>query len=154
MNDERQEFSCRLAEAMRKAGYDPRPNVLMKAFNSRYAGASVSEMSASRWLAGKAIPNQDKLQVLAGLFGVEPQVLRFGHGGRSSRGAEERASWPAGVGSRERQVINAFLALPPKRRELVGELVAALGQGGEKTSSLPADPSPTLQSHPKQKTRP
>lgn len=131
MKEERHEFSRRLAEAMRRAGYDPRPNVLMKAFNSRYRGVSVSEMSASRWLSGGAIPSQDKLQVLADLFGVQPHVLRFGQGSKPNRIAEDRAPWP-GVGARERQVIDAFLALPPKRRELVGELVAALGQGGEK----------------------
>ena len=125
MNDERQAFSRRLAEAMRKAGYEPRPNVLMKVFNSRYAGTSVREMSASRWLGGKAIPTQDKLQVLAGLFGAEPQELRFGKAGKG-RVAEARAAWPAGIGTREQQVIDAFLALPPKRRELVGGLIAAL----------------------------
>ena len=127
MNDERHAFSDRLAEAMRKAGYEPRPNVLMKVFNSRYAGTSVREMSASRWLGGKAIPNQDKLQVLAELFGVEPQALRFGRTGKV-RVAEAPGTWPAGASARERKVIDAFLALPPKRRELVAELIDALGQ--------------------------
>ena len=124
MNDERQEFSQRLAEAMHKAGYEPRPNVLLKVFNSRYRGASVTAMTISRWLGGRAIPNQDKLQVLADLFGVEPQVLRFGKTGKG-RVAESQATWPA-LGVRERQVIETYLALPPKRRELVGELVEAL----------------------------
>lgn len=131
MNDERQAFSRRLAEAMRKAGYEPRPNVLMKVFNSRYAGTSVREMSTSRWLGGKAIPRQDKLQVLADLFGVEPQVLRFGKAGKG-RVAEPQAAWHAGIGAREQQVIQAFLTLPPRRRELVGELVAALADKGAK----------------------
>lgn len=124
MNDERQEFSQRLAEAMHKAGYEPRPNVLLKVFNSRYRGASVTAMTISRWLGGRAIPNQDKLQVLADLFGVEPQVLRFGKAGKG-RIAESQATWQA-LGARERQVIEAYLALPPKRRELVGDLVEAL----------------------------
>ena len=35
-------------------------------------------------------------------------------------------TWPAGVGSRERQTIDAYLQLTPKKRELVGELVKAL----------------------------
>jgi hypothetical protein len=131
MNDERQAFSQRLADAMEKAGYKPRPGELHKAFNSKYGGASVSEMTASRWLNGKAIPAQDKLQVLADLFGVEPQLLRFGRAGKMRIG-ETQAVWPAGVGARERQVIEAFLALPPKRRELVGELVEALSQAKEK----------------------
>lgn len=128
MNDERQEFSQRLAEAMERAGYDPRPGVLHKVFNSRYSGVSVTQMTTSRWLKGKAIPEQDKLQVLAELFGVEPQVLRFGKT-RKGRIAEAQAAWPTGVGARERQIIDAFLALPPKRRELVGELVSALAEG-------------------------
>ena len=127
MNDERQEFSQRLADAMQKAGYEPRPNVLLKVFNSRYRGASVTAMTISRWLGGRAIPNQDKLQVLADLFGVEPQVLRYGKAGKG-RVAESQATWPA-LGARERQVIEAFLALPPKQRGLVGELVVALAAG-------------------------
>lgn len=62
--------------------------------------------------------------MLADLFGVEPQVLRFGKAGKG-RIAESQATWPA-LGARERQVIETYLALPPKRRELVGELVEAL----------------------------
>lgn len=126
MSDERQEFSRRLAEAMRAAGYDPRPAVLFRLFNSRYRGRSVSFQSASRWLGGRSIPEQDKLVVLAGLLGVEPQALRYGSG--KHRVAEARGSWPSGVNARERQIIDAFLALPPKQRELVGELVRALAK--------------------------
>lgn len=127
MNEERQAFSRRLADAMRRSGYEPRPNVLMKVFNSRYPGTSVREMTASRWLGGKAIPNQDKLQVLSELFGVEPQELRFGKPAKG-RVAEVRGAWPPGIGARERQVISAFLALPAKRRDLVGDLVEVLSE--------------------------
>ena len=35
-------------------------------------------MKASRWLRGRALPEQDKLQVMADLLGVEPHALRFG----------------------------------------------------------------------------
>ena len=65
--------------------------------------------------------------MLADLFGVEPQVLRYGKAGKG-RVAESQASWPA-LGARERLVIEAFLALPPKQRGLVGELVEALAAG-------------------------
>ena len=125
MSDERQDFSRRLAEAMLARGYSPKPGVLHKLFNSHYKGRSVAFSTASKWLRGLALPEQDKLQVLADLFGVEPHVLRFGRGGKR-RVAEQPAVWPAAAGARERQVISAFLALPPKRRELVGELVDAL----------------------------
>jgi hypothetical protein len=123
MKDERQAFSRRLADAMRKAGYDPRPNVLMKAFNSHYDGASVTEMSASRWLNAGAIPNQDKLQVLAELFGVEPHVLRFGRGARI---ADTRGGWAEALNAQDRAMVDAFVHLPAAQRRLVRELVAAL----------------------------
>ncbi len=125
MSDERYEFSQRLAEAMRTIGYEPRPAVLFKLFNAKYRGRSVSFQTASRWLNGRSMPEQDKMQVLADVFGVEPHVLRFGVTAKS-KVAETQAAWPTGAGARERQVIEAFLALPPKRRELVGELVKAL----------------------------
>lgn len=110
---------------MRALGYEARPSVLFLLFNARYRGNSVSFQTISRWLRGASMPGQDKLQVLADLFGVQAHVLRFG-GSSKSKVAEAQAPWPAGAGARERHVIEAFLALPPKRRELVGELVKAL----------------------------
>ena len=65
---------------------------------------------------------------MADIFGVPAHVLRFG-GPHKNKVAETQAAWPAGTGARERHVIEAFLALPPKRRELVGELVKALSAG-------------------------
>ncbi len=123
MSDERLEFSRRLAQAMRTAGYEPRPAVLFRLFNARYVGRSVSFQSASRWLGGRSIPEQDKLQVLADLFGVEPHSLRFGDG---QRVAETRLPWGSPAGAREREVMAAYLSLPAWQRELVGELVKAL----------------------------
>ena len=127
MGNEREKFSQRLANAMQQAGYEARPKVLFHLFNTRYRGRSVTFQTTSRWLAGGAIPAQDKLQVIADVLGVEPHALRFGSPARS-RVAETRATWPAGVGSRERQVIDAYLKLPPKKREVVGELVKMLAE--------------------------
>lgn len=127
MSNERQEFSRRLAEAMQAAGYEPRPAVLFRLFNAHYRGRSVTFQSASRWLGGRSMPEQDKLQVLAQVLGVEPHALRFGGAGKR-RVAETRAVWPSAAGARERQVIDAFLALPVKQRELIAELVRALAK--------------------------
>lgn len=124
MSDERQQFSQRLADAMRAAGYEPQPGVLHKLFNSRYQGNSVSFQTVSRWLRGRAIPEQDKLQSMSAMLGIEPHVLRFG-APAGNRVGESPADWK-GIGARERQVIQTFLALPPKRREVVGALVKAL----------------------------
>ena len=125
MGNEREKFSQRLANAMQQAGYDVRPKVLFNLFNSHYRGRSVTFQTTSRWLAGKAIPAQDKLQVIASVLGVEPHALRYGSSARS-RVAETQAVWPAGVGSRDRHVIDAFLRLPQRKRVVVGELVKML----------------------------
>lgn len=132
MSDERQAFARRLAGAMRAKGYDPKPGVLLKLFNSRYKGRSIGFSSASKWLRGMALPEQDKLQVLADLFGMEPHALRYGTPAKSNRISEPQGAWPAGTGARERRVFEAYLALPPKRRDMVETMVAALGQYDEK----------------------
>lgn len=125
MSDERTGFSKRLAAAMAAAGYEPRPGVLHKQFNSRYTGRSVSFQTASRWLNGQGIPEQDKLQVLAELYGAAPHVLRFGERG-ARRVAESCASWPEGLGAADREMFDAYLSLPPPQRRLVRELIGAL----------------------------
>lgn len=134
MSDERLAFSRRLADAMRAKHLAPRPGVLHKLFNSRYHGEPVAFSTASKWLHGKAIPVQDKLQVLATALEVEPQRLRFGDAGKVRVG-ETPASWAmteAGSTSRDRQVIQMFLALPQPRRELVGQLIDALSKAADK----------------------
>lgn len=125
MSDESKAFSVRLKDAMQAAGYEPRPSQLVAHFNSRYRGASVTFQSASRWLTGKSIPEQDKLQVLAQLYGVEPHVLRFG----GKRLGEGRASWSDAMNAQDRAMVDAFLHLPMPQRKLVRELVAALAAG-------------------------
>lgn len=123
--DERRQFSERLAEAMQAAGYEARPSVLEKLFNSRYRGRSVTFTSVSRWLGGHAIPEQDKLQVIARLLNVEPHVLRFGTG-TAGRVAEPKAGRFADARPQDREAIDAYLLLPPERRRLVRELIEAL----------------------------
>jgi len=125
MSNEKAGFARRLADAMRARGYEAKPGVLLKQFNSRYTGTSVAFSTASKWLRGMALPEQDKLQVLAELFGIEPQELRYGRSGQ--RAAQPAGAWQS-IGARERRVIDAFLALPPRRRELVGELVDELSK--------------------------
>ena len=132
MSDERQAFARRLTEAMQAKGYEAKPGVLLVLFNSHYPGRSVGFSSASKWLRGLSLPEQDKLQVLADLFGVEPQTLRFGTPVRNKHVAGPQPAWPTGVSARERRVFEGYLALSPKRRELVETMVAALRQYDEK----------------------
>src|ERR1044071_8931285 len=101
---EKQEFSERLIRAMRAAGYEPRPAVLEKQFNSRYWGRSVTFQGVRRWLLGQSIPSQEKLEVLAEWLKIEPQELRYG--AKSVRKIrEKKARWEEAVNYAERETF-------------------------------------------------
>jgi len=120
--DQKMEFSERLQAAMRSAGLEPRPAVLLNLFNTNYWGRSVTFQAVSRWLKGESIPEQDKLLVLAGVLNVQPEVLRFGEGVRQS--IEQRQKrWEDGVGYQERETFDAFLQLPTAQRKIIREVI-------------------------------
>ena len=120
--DNKLEFAQRLRDAMQAAGLEPRPGVLVNLFNTHYWGRSVSFQAVSRWLRGEAIPEQDKLLVLATVLNVQPEVLRFGEGVRQS--IEQRNKrWDEGVGYLERETFDAFLQLPSAQRKLIREVI-------------------------------
>ena len=128
--NEKTEFAQRLRKAMLAAGYPDRPAVLEREFNSRYWGRSVTFQAVSRWLGGKSIPSQDKLQVIAQWLKVEPQALRFGDQAVSAI-REQRAKWQDPGFYQEREAIDAFLALPVEQRKVVREVIMAFVRAGE-----------------------
>jgi len=120
--NEKLEFSERLREAMRQAGYPLRPSVLEREFNTRYWGAPVTIQAVSRWLNGQAIPAQDKLQVLAEWLKVEPQVLRFGP--EVARTVQQyKVRWEDKLTYQERETVDAYLQLPAPQRKLIREVI-------------------------------
>ena len=121
---EKIEFSARLRQAMSDAGYAASPSVLEHEFNLRWYGRSVSNQAAWSWLNSKAIPTQDKIQVLAEWLKLEPEVLRFGSAVRQSVRAQ-RQRWDKGVGHLERETFDAFLQLPAPQRKLIREVILA-----------------------------
>lgn len=125
--NEKAEFAQRLRDAMTRAGYELRPVVLEREFNTRYWGRSVTLQGVRRWLRGEAIPSQEKLQVLADWLGVEPEVLRFGVAVRQSV-QERRQRWDEGVGYQEREAFEAFLKLPAPQRKIVREVILAFAR--------------------------
>lgn len=125
--DEKQSFSARLAQAMRQAGYEARPSVLEKQFNSRWRGRSVSFQAVSRWLTGASIPAQDKLVVLADWLGVSPEGLRFGT--EPARLAERAPHWPPRADDYDAETYKLMLRLPLAQRRALGELVRGLLPG-------------------------
>lgn len=120
--DEKTEFAKRLRDAMSAAGYEPRPAVLEKNFNSRYWGKSVTFQAVSRWLRGEAIPSQEKLQVLADWLKIEPHVLRYGEQTIKKIRARQKR-WDEGIGYLERETFETFLALPATQQKLVREII-------------------------------
>jgi len=76
---EREDFSVRLQEALRKGGYSPdSPTQLAREFNVRFSGRPITVHAARKWLVGEAIPTQEKLRTLALWLGVAAEFLRFG----------------------------------------------------------------------------
>jgi len=122
--NEKLEFAERLRNAMLDAGYEARPSVLEKGFNSRYWGRSVTFQAASRWLRGEAIPSQEKLQVLAEWLKIEPHALRFGEQAAESIRAK-RQQWDKALDYQERETIEQYLSLPIAQRKVVREVIAA-----------------------------
>ena len=116
------QFADRLRDAMRAAGYELRPVVLEREFNTRYWGKPMTLHGVRRWLRGETLPTQEKLLVLAEWLAVPPQQLRFG-GEVTQRVQQRRARWDSGVGYEDRDIFEAFLKLPVPQRRLVREVI-------------------------------
>lgn len=125
--NEKLEFAERLRNAMLAAGYEARPSVLEKGFNSRYWGRSVTFQAVSRWLRGEAIPSQEKLQVLAEWLKIEPHALRFGEQAAESIRAK-RQQWDEALDYQERETIEAYLRLPVPQRKVIREVIKAFAK--------------------------
>lgn len=119
---EAEEFSARLKQAIRDAGYAVRPTLIEREFNMRYWGRPITVQAVRRWLNGEAIPSQDKLQVLADWLSVEPHILRFG--GQPALSIQERKKrWDTAISGPEREVLEAFINLPADRKKVVRDVI-------------------------------
>jgi len=133
--NEKLEFAERLRNAMLAAGYEARPSVLEKGFNSRYWGRSVTFQAASRWLRGEAIPSQEKLQVLAEWLKIEPHALRFGEQAAESIRAK-RQQWDIALDYQERETIEQYLSLPIAQRKVLRDVIAAFAKAFPSEASV------------------
>ena len=117
---------------MQAAGYEPKPAVLEREFNTRYWGKPMTLHGVRRWLRGETLPTHEKLLVLAEWLGVPPQQLNFGD--EIQRKVEQRRSrWDSGIGYQDRDIFEAFLKLPIPQRKLIREVIltfAKVHQGG------------------------
>jgi len=77
---EKQDFSKRLRETLRRAQAADGTAAIAREFNLRYEGRPVTAQAVGKWLAGRALPSQDKLRALSRWLDVSPHWLRFGDG--------------------------------------------------------------------------
>lgn len=124
MKTPQQQFAERLRAAIEKAGYRAEAAVLEREFNQRYFGKGVTLHGVNKWLKGQAIPRLDKIETLAKWLRILPEELTFGLEIRQQI-KEDRARWDEGIGFQEREVFEAFLALPAPQRKVVREVIQA-----------------------------
>ena len=122
MDNAKKLFAERLRQAMVAAGYEAKPAVLEREFNTRYWGKPMTLHGVRRWLRGETLPTHEKLLVLAEWLAVAPQQLNYGD--EIQRKVElRRARWDSGVGYQDRDIFEAFLKLPVPQRKLIREVI-------------------------------
>jgi len=121
--EEKQDFSKRLKEAMRKARVEAGPTRFAREFNLRHHGEPVTAQTARKWLYGGALPTQDKVRTLAQWLEVSPQWLRYGEAERSHAAArQETAAYAVDSAWLGRK----FDSLSEPHRKMVLEITRAL----------------------------
>jgi len=128
LTDEKQGFSRRFKDAIRKIRVKAdSPTQIAREFNLRYHGDPVTVPAIRKWLAGKALPSQDKIRALASWLEVTPQWLRFGEA--------ERKEEPGGAAAKQDLALYAmdpawvtkkFELLDEPHKKMVLEMVRAL----------------------------
>lgn len=122
---EKARFAERLKDALTRAGYELKPVVLQKQFNTRWDGRGISFQAARAWLIGTSVPQADKLKVLAEWLRVPPGELLYGEP-KAREVREPRADWASSISAQDRAAIEAFLALSPAQRRAVADLIRGL----------------------------
>ena len=138
--NEKVNFAQRLKKAMLNAGYQVRPTVLEREFNTRYWGASVTLQAVRRWLIGEAIPAQDKLLVLAEWLHVKPEYLRFG-AETNTAVMEYEKYWHEGLAYQEKELFMTFLALKLEQRKIIRDIIKTYSDLNELNDQKENNPS-------------
>lgn len=124
MKTPKQEFAERLRAAMEKASYKAEAAVLEREFNQRYYGKDITLHGVNKWLKGQSIPRYDKILALSKWLRIPPEELTFGLEIKQSIKVE-RARWDEEIGYQERELFEAFLALPTPQRKVIREVILA-----------------------------
>ena len=139
MDDAKKQFANQLREAMVAAGYEPKPAVLEREFNTRHWGKPMSLHGVRLWLLGETMPDFRKMETLSTWLGVSVQQLSYG--GPTGRTVEQRrARWDSGIGYQDRDIFEAFLKLPVPQRRLIREVILTFAKVHAAPAVPPADP--------------
>ena len=130
MQKDKHEFAERLRAAMLRAGYEARPSVLEREFNTRHWGKPMTLHGVRRWLLGETMPSPKKLMTLAQWLQVPLQELAWGED-VSHRVQERPAPWHPGLGYEDRELFDIYLKLPVPKRRLAREMILAIARAHE-----------------------
>ncbi len=109
------------------AGYEPKPSVLEREFNLRHFGKPMTLQGVRCWLQGETLPTHDKLRTLAEWLNVPPQELSFGVE-LPQKIDQRRKEWEVSISFQEREIFEAFLALPAPQKRIVREVIQAFSR--------------------------
>lgn len=127
MTDAKTDFARLLIAAMESAGYPAKPAVLEREFNLNHFGKPMTLQGVRRWLRGETIPPPDKLRTLARWLNIPPEQFSFG-GELPKEIEQRRKEWEIAISYQEREVFEAFLALPPEQKRVVREVILAFAK--------------------------
>lgn len=128
MQDAKQAFAQRLREAMVTAGYEPRPTVLEREFNTRHWGKPMTLHGVRRWLLGETMPDHKKLATLAKWLGISIQELGYSDVPSAHQVRERQPIWNEGLGYQDRELFEIYLSLPIPKRRLAREMILAIAR--------------------------
>ncbi|ADU98267.1 XRE family transcriptional regulator [Alicycliphilus denitrificans] len=127
MQDAKAQFAQRLRDAMAAAGYEPKPAVLEREFNTRHWGKPMTLHGVRRWLLGETMPDHRKLATLADWLGVPVQELGYGDEG-GHRVREHQPQWHSGLGYQDKELFDIYLRLPVPKRRLARDVILAIAR--------------------------
>jgi transcriptional regulator with XRE-family HTH domain len=127
MQDAKQRFAQKLREAMEAAGYEAKPSVLEREFNSRHWGKPMTLHGVRRWLLGETVPSHEKLGTLAEWLQVPAHELAW-DSVQAPQAREQPAPWSVSLGYEDRELFNLYLRLPVPKRRLARDVILAIAR--------------------------
>ncbi len=121
MDPKKSFFAKQLGEAMSARGFEAKPGVLEREFNLRYWGKPMTLHGVRRWLRGETLPSGGKLLVLMEWLQLSPEQLGLNKLDSVLQSPEK--NWIEEVGYADREVLEAFMALPVPQRRVVREVI-------------------------------